>query len=288
MKTIPIFYTPEQTAHGCESFSPSAGKPEKVVESWGGLCYQKGQHFPLETMYFKPLTMTQISLAHDPAYVRKVLRGERSNGFGNTNEEVARSLPFTTGSLANAALHVFKNGGVAVSPTSGFHHANYDQGGGFCTFNGLVIAAQMLRLKGARKVGILDCDMHYGDGTDQIIKQLDIAGSVRHWTFGAEQITKLTAQDWLEALPKIVSCFDDCDVLLYQAGADPHIDDPLGGVLTSAQMAQRDRIVFQICKKLEIPLVWNLAGGYQKPLRKVLDLHDATMTECVEVYLDEK
>jgi hypothetical protein len=57
--------------------------------------------------------------------------------------------------------------------------------------------------------------------------------------------------------------FADCDVLLYQAGADPHIDDPLGGWLTDAQLAQRDRLVFETCRELGLPVAWNLAGGYQ-------------------------
>ena len=54
-----------------------------------------------------------------------------------------------------------------------------------------------------------------------------------------------------------------CSVLLYQAGADPHIDDPLGGALTSSQLARRDTIVFDGCRVLGLPIAWNLAGGYQ-------------------------
>jgi hypothetical protein len=34
------------------------------------------------------------------------------------------------------------------------------------------------------------------------------------------------------------------DIILYQAGADTHVDDPLGGLLTSDQMRERDRIMF--------------------------------------------
>jgi acetoin utilization deacetylase AcuC-like enzyme len=52
-----------------------------------------------------------------------------------------------------------------------------------------------------------------------------------------------------------------CDLVIYQAGADPHIDDPLGGVLTTEQMQERDRMVFEGLGGR--PLVWNLAGGYQ-------------------------
>jgi acetoin utilization deacetylase AcuC-like enzyme len=72
--------------------------------------------------------------------------------------------------------------------------------------------------------------------------------------------------------------------MLYQAGADPHVDDPLGGVLTNEQLRMRDRIVFRTAIKLSIPVAWNLAGGYQSPLRKVLDIRDATAIECIESY----
>ena len=78
--------------------------------------------------------------------------------------------------------------------------------------------------------------------------------------------------------------FAACDLLLYQAGADPHVDDPLGGWLTTQQLRERDRGVFQTARSLGVPIAWNLAGGYQANLRKVLDIHDNTMLECLCAY----
>jgi len=57
----------------------------------------------------------------------------------------------------------------------------------------------------------------------------------------------------------------------------------LGTYLTSSQLAERDRIVFEKALELEIPLVWNLAGGYQEPLEKVLEIHRSTMVACASV-----
>lgn len=68
----------------------------------------------------------------------------------------------------------------------------------------------------------------------------------------------------------------DVDVFFYQAGADPHIDDPLGGSLTTHEMKMRDELVFRTAWELGKPVVWNLAGGYQQPLEKVLELHQTT------------
>lgn len=80
----------------------------------------------------------------------------------------------------------------------------------------------------------------------------------------------------------------DCDVILYQAGADPHVDDPLGGFLSTAQLRERDRLVFVTANSLGIPIAWNLAGGYQVDsgggIQSVLDIHNNTMRECVSVY----
>ena len=253
----------------------------EVLKSWQDL------GLPIEVVPFKPCSLAQISLAHSTEYVRGVMSLERTNGFGNSLTEVRDSLPYTTGSLVHAALHSYKTGEPTASLTSGFHHAAFNSGGAFCTFNGLIIAAQVLRLRGAKNVGIIDLDMHYGNGTDDIIKRLDL-DYVRHYTFGGEHITSENAEEWLKELPKIVCKFQDCDVLLFQAGADPHINDPLGGVLTSEQMKRRDEIVFRVAKQLNIPVVFNLAGGYQEPLRKVLDIHDATAVACIEVYNEIK
>jgi hypothetical protein len=66
---------------------------------------------------------------------------------------------------------------------------------------------------------------------------------------------------------------------------DPHIDDPLGGWLTTQQLGERDRLLFATARRLRIPLAWNLAGGYQNPLRKVLDVHDNTIRACALAHL---
>ncbi|MBK7005541.1 MAG: hypothetical protein IPH37_10705 [Burkholderiales bacterium] len=78
------------------------------------------------------------------------------------------------------------------------------------------------------------------------------------------------------------------DLVLYQAGADIHVNDPLGGILTTEQMKQRDRTIFNGCITRRIPLVWNLAGGYQRDLNgtiaPVLSLHRNTMHQCLRAY----
>ena len=136
----------------------------------------------------------------------------------------------------------------------------------------------------AKRLGILDFDQHYGDGTDQIIDRLQIDWIV-HYSAGEHYGAPSQARRFLSGIAGLVASMKDCDVILYQAGADPHIDDPLGGWLTTAQLAERDWLVFKAAAELGIPVAWNLAGGYQTPLRKVLEIHDGTMRVCVETYL---
>jgi acetoin utilization deacetylase AcuC-like enzyme len=218
-----------------------------------------------------------------------ILAGRAPNGFGNRSVEVAGSLPFTTGAMLAAARHAVSRGGFAAAPCSGFHHAHYRSVEGFCTFNGLMVTACALRDEGlVRRVGILDCDMHYGNGTDSIIEHLRARSWVRHFTAGRDFHRPSEAEGFLAELPDVVETMRDCDVVLYQAGADPHIDDPLGGWLTTEQLRRRDAIVFTELRRHGVPVAWNLAGGYQQEpdgsIPKVLEIHDNTAIECVRSF----
>ena len=260
------------------SFSPSAEKPRHVVKSWRDL----GISLDIEAP--DPATLEELSLAHDAEFVRSVLACERPNGFGNTRREVAATLPYTTGAMLSAARWVIANRGVAAAPCSGFHHAAWDRAAGFCTFNGLVVTALALVKDGlAKRIAILDFDQHYGDGTDEILGRLRI-DCVSHVTAGKHFGSARQAPEFLASIEGWVSAMADCDVLLYQAGADPDVADPLGGWLDTAQLFERDGRVFRAARAHGLPVVWNLAGGYQEPLRRVLDIHDNTARARVEVY----
>lgn len=273
-----VFYHPNQNVNDNNSFSPSAGKPFKVASQWSQL-------FPQVELVtnFKPLTRSMISLAHSTEYVHDVLSCKTANGFGNAKKSVADSLPWTTGSFFASAAYSYKHRTISASLTSGFHHACYDHGGGFCTFNGLVIAAQMLKVRfGLSHVGIIDFDQHYGDGTENIIQKLNLRYIV-HYTLGGTNVTSSNADDWLDTLEeKLLSQFARCSVILYQAGADPFINDPLGGRLTKEQMRRRDEIVFRVAKRLGIGVAFNLAGGYTDVFQHVLDIHNNTMIEALK------
>ena len=281
MKKIRVFYSDSQSVDDRTLFSPSVRKPRLVMVDW----YNK-QAFPVEVLNFNPVTAKDLHRVHDKRYVNDVLKTKRQNGFGSRSKAIAQSLLWTSGSMVAATLDAMKTGSVAVSPTSGFHHAGYFGGGGFCTFNGLMLAALKAFDAGAKKVAILDLDQHYGNGTDSIINELRLKNKVAHWTLGSSGVNTRNAHLFIDWLPgKIEQCFAGADVLIYQAGADCHKDDPLGGRFTTEQMFLRDRAVFQTAKRLGLPVAWNLAGGYQDPVEKVVAIHRNTMMEAIDTYL---
>ena len=276
MQVIDVYYSPKQISNPA-SYSKSPLKPAFVVADW------IERDFPLRTVEPMPVSREQLALAHRRSYVDGVLDCLSPNGFLGRQADVAESLPWTSGSLLSAARCSLNNGLVACSPTSGFHHASYQSGFGYCTFNGLLVAALTLRVEGkVKRVGILDCDQHYGDGSAEIIEQLGVDW-IRH--VSQEYGFASDAKRFFRQLPSVMRDFADCDLLIYQAGADQHVSDPLGGFLTTAELAERDRIVFSMAKKIGIPVVWNLAGGYQDPLEKVLEIHRNTMAACVAEYV---
>jgi len=179
---LKVFYTPKMVAI-FENYSPSPAKPIKVVESW------KHLGIPFDIVEPTPATKVELYMAHEKYYVDGVLDCTKSNGFGNMLKVVADSLPYTVGSMVSAAKEAVNNGLVAVAPCSGFHHAGIDWPQGFCTFNGLIVAAYALKNQRlADKVGILDFDMHYGNGTTDIIKKRHLDLTVSPWRiFGITQ-----------------------------------------------------------------------------------------------------
>ena len=258
-----------------QGFSPSAAKPAAVMAVWRRLWPELQSRPPV------PATRGDFCRAHCPSYVEDVFALRRDNGFGTRSKEVNVSLPYTSGALMTAARWALAEGGAVAAPVSGFHHAHWDSGQGFCTFNGLMVTAYALQAeRPGLRIGLLDYDYHYGDGTVDILERASSADIV-HITAGAQWRDPRQAAHFLENISHDLAAMADCDIVLYQAGADAHVDDPLGGFLTTAQLAIRDWRVFVGLSKLGIPVAWDLAGGYQTPLSKVLTVHENTFRAAI-------
>jgi len=283
-----IFYRKEQSSDKANSYSPSAGKPALAVADWLNTP-DIAKRITIET--FEPVSRDVLYAVHDRDYVDGVLDGKIENGFGNYSKDVAATLPYTVGSMVAAAKQVLtekdRRFNWAVSPTSGFHHAGHDFGSGFCTFNGLMAAAvEAHRLGLAKRVLILDFDAHYGNGTEDIIRKL-----------GIDFVTNVTATKSYKTANQLLRAaietmmveeYGYYDLVLYQAGADAWVDDPLGsGLLTFKQLGDRDVNVFTACAMRGSALVINLAGGYSKDeqgtIEPVLKIHRQTIRNALEM-----
>lgn len=264
---IPVFYDPRQNVFGLDSYSPSAGKPARLIELL--------QHFEFHNYgpdmlgSVVPVTKQDLYRVHSHDYVDGVFSLREPNGHGNVDPRVPESCLWTIGSLLAASRHAIKNPTFAAcSPTSGYHHSGWDFGGGYCTFNGLmVVAAKLIEENPGMKVAILDCDMHAADGTMAILKKFPgLKDSILHITQGPDFYGDNPKQEALEFVPWLIEAIEEInafkpDLVIYQAGADPHIKDPLGGFLNDDELYQRDSTVF---RNIKAPIVWTLAGGYQK------------------------
>ncbi len=274
LKEMLVFYNKKQNVNEGVGYSPSAKKPKLVVHAW------KQSGYPVSIKKTRPLSLEEISVAHDRNYVKGILNGKIKNGFGNKSLNVAKSLQWTTGSFYCAAAHAYLHKTNTFSPTSGFHHAGYNYAKGFCTFSGLTIAAILLsRQHKAQRIGILDLDSHEGDGTTNTIYKTNSDDFISHYSLGEYDIQKHNNKEWLDDLPNLIKTnFSDCDIIFYQAGVDCHEDDPEvhSGHFTTEQIYLRDKLVYSTCIELKIPVVTNLAGGYQKPFQKIIDLHNLT------------
>lgn len=276
-----VHYNPKQQVNDNKCFSPSAGKPEKVLNAWMEL----GN---IEVVKSKGVSRSTLALAHDPEYVRQVLDLEINNGFNNKIPSVAASLPYTTGSMISGAIDSIERKTVTASLTSGFHHACYNHGGGFCTFNGILITAQYLKLHGfVERVAILDLDNHYGNGTDDIIKKLKL-DYIEHWTLGQDG-RGLKPKAIFKAIKKwFKEKASKCDIVLIQLGADACIDDPLGGFFSVDDMRNRDEVVFSSMLKCGLSGVFNIAGGYQEDFSKVIALHNISLIAWCKYFQTEE
>lgn len=245
-----------------------------------------------------PLAEAAAILAvHGAEYVQAFLTGslererERRIGFPWSEALVRRTLASTGGTLAAARAAL--EDGFAGALAGGTHHAHRDFGSGYCVFNDIAVAAVALLEGGhARRVLVVDLDVHQGDGTAAIF-----AGDPRVFTLSVHGARNFPARkacsDLDVALPDetgdavYLDALDGAlqeaversrpDFIFYQAGVDALGVDRLGRLaLTLDGMGLRDERVFELASRLGVPLVTTLGGGYADPIEPTIEAHVQT------------
>lgn len=275
---------------------PSGGFPASkynlLMDSLDGLGVPQVRHVP------EPMPRAWLEAVHDRAYVAEVLAAavppekERRIGFPVT-PLLSRRAQLTPGGTWAAAKLALQHG-YAANTAGGSHHALYETGAGYCVFNDLALAAHRLLAEGdARRVLIVDCDVHQGDGTASLLAgRADVATYSIHAdkNFPARKARSTLdvplpdgAGDsaYLDALggtlPSLIDSFGP-DLILYQAGVDPHADDRLGRLaLTDAGLSARDKFVAEQARKRGIPLASTPGGGYGDDKGAIAHRHAASI-----------
>jgi acetoin utilization deacetylase AcuC-like enzyme len=239
--------------------------------------------------------------AHDADYLQRVQYGLlteveiRRIGFPWSPEMVIRSRR-SSGATLEASRFALTEG-VAANLAGGTHHAFRDAGEGFCVFNDAAIAARTMQAEGrVKRVVIIDCDVHQGNGTAAILR-----GDDTIFTFsihGANNFPLRKEQSdldvelpdgtedavYLDALAhglEVALSHADADLAIYVSGADPYRDDRFGRLkLTKEGLSRRDELVFNRCKERGLPVTVTMAGGYSRDVNDTVDIHFETLRQA--------
>jgi acetoin utilization deacetylase AcuC-like enzyme len=235
-----------------------------------------------------------LTLAHTAAYVAAVAAGTlppemiRRIGFPWSPAMVERSRRSAGATIAAARAAL--EDGAAVNLAGGTHHAFADRGEGYCVFNDVAVAARLLQHEGrCRRVAVVDCDVHQGNGTAAIFRDdptvftFSLHGA-KNYPFrketsdldveladGADDEAYLTAV--AEHVPAVLAGHRP-DLVFYLAGADPYAGDRLGRLKVSiAGLARRDALVFDTCRAAGVPVAVTMSGGYATEVDDIVAIH---------------
>ena len=258
---------------------------------------------PLEFIEPHAATDDELLRVHCRDYVGRVMAGTLSRdevrriGFPWSPQLVERSLR-STGAAVDAAAAALEDG-VAASLAGGTHHAGSNWGEGYCVFNDVAVAAREMQARGAvRRVLVLDCDVHQGNGTaeifaaDETVFTMSIHGA-RNFPLrkhpGSLDVPLEDGTGDEEYLERLEGAVEEsfaragADLVLYIAGADPYEGDRLGRLrLTKQGLLARDRLVLEAARQAGVPTAIVCGGGYCTDLESIVDIHAATMLAAAE------
>lgn len=227
------------------------------------------------------------------------VRAAKKIGLPVNEMSVNRARNSVAGTVSSAILA--KDHGIAINLSGGTHHAYASHGEGFCFLNDLAIASTyLLKNNLAKKILIVDLDVHQGNGTARIFEKDN-----RVFTFSmhgkANYPLHKEKSDLDIALPtgiddegylgflsnnldKLMTNINP-DFVFFQAGVDVMKGDKLGKMhLSKAGVKLRDELVIEQCKSYNIPLVITMGGGYSEKLKDLIEAHCNTFRAAVKLY----
>ena len=255
--------------------------------------------------FYKPYPCSEETLkrAHSENYIKQIKNktldkiSVKKIGFPLVESVVKRSFIATGGTVLASKLAM--NYGLACNTAGGSHHANFESGAGYCVFNDVAVAAKYLLDRNlAKKILILDLDVHQGNGNSDIFKN-----NKNVFTFSMHSKTNyplkksisdldvelndnMEDHDYLEILKYYLVKLnqENFDFVFYIAGVDIHFNDRLGKLKISDEgVRKRDEIVTENFFSKSIPLCGVLGGGYNKDFNKLVELHSILHQSCAKL-----
>ena len=238
----------------------------------------------------------EICAVHDIEYIESLQSGlpnylAESNNFRWDSGIWSMAINSTAGVLA-ACQTAYRGidklslpSIISGSLSSGLHHAHTDGGAGYCTVNGLAVAANAFD---SLNITILDFDAHNGGGTIEILRNLGIDDRVHQYDVSTNMFDSYEQddkhlimisdndEDYIHDINLTLDFlvdWDETDLILYNAGVDPYPE------ISHNTLAHRDELVFNKCVSTTTPCAFVLAGGYtnDQDMDSLVESHMATI-----------
>jgi acetoin utilization deacetylase AcuC-like enzyme len=249
-----------------------------------------------------PCSVKTLKGAHSQTYISNIINKSldqnrvKKIGFPLVDSVVKRSLVATGGTVLASKLALEYR--IACNTAGGSHHANFDEGAGYCVFNDVAVAANYLLNKGlVKKILIVDLDVHQGNGNSDIFEN-----NKNVFTFSMHSKSNYPAkksksdldieledntedQKYIETLKDSIQLLNKkkFDFVFYIAGVDVHFNDRLGKLkLSDDGIKKREEIVIGNFFSKKIPICGVLGGGYNKNFDKLVELHSILHETCAK------
>ncbi|HEY9820198.1 MAG TPA: histone deacetylase [Candidatus Sericytochromatia bacterium] len=298
---LPIIYHPDYVAllpEGHRFPMPKFGKLYELLLA-DGIATPEQFHLP------EPPPIEWIQFVHTSEYVQAYCQGtldpkaQRRIGLPWSPALVNRTCTAVGGTILTAQLAL--KYGLACNTAGGTHHAFPSYGSGFCIFNDLAISARVLQQLGlAQKILILDLDVHQGDGTALIFQddpsvftfsmhcEVNFPGTKQKSDLDVPLSVGMDDDAYLQTLakylPDLLSEVQP-DLVLYDAGVDPHAGDRLGKLaLTDTGIYRREMQVLTTCIAAGYPVASVIGGGYADDLDALTYRHSLLHRAADQVY----
>ncbi|PWK25181.1 acetoin utilization deacetylase AcuC-like enzyme [Arcicella aurantiaca] len=260
---------PEQLIYEGTCTTDNFFTPQPVDEKWILRTHSKD--------YWEDLKNLKI----DPKMIRKI-------GFPLSNELVQREIIIAQGTID--CCHFALQFGISLNVAGGTHHAYSNRGEGFCLLNDVGIAANyLLDNQLAKKILVVDLDVHQGNGTAEIFQNeervftFSMHGKENYPLHKEKSDLDIELQTYTQdeaylsilyaTLPQIIEN-QKPDFLFFISGVDILSTDKLGKLSVSTQGCyRRDEFVFEQALKNELPIVVSMGGGYSPQIRDIVEAH---------------